>query len=86
MKEKSVILKSQNGLHARPASDLVKLANDFQAEISIEFNQNKVNAKSILGLLTLAATYGSELIIVCDGHDEEAALDSIVNFFSDLKV
>ena len=87
MKEKTIILKAPNGLHARPASDLVKLAASFRASVFIEnlTTKNKVNAKSILQMLTLAAPYGTELSILCTGPDEEDALSRIVTYLSELQ-
>ena len=84
MKQKSLIIKYAHGLHLRPAGELVKIASDFTCDVYIENDGNKVNAKSILGLLTLGATYGSEITIHCSGADEEPALDKIVNFISRL--
>jgi catabolite repression HPr-like protein len=84
MKQKSIIIKYSHGIHLRPAADLVKIAGTFKCEIFIENDGNKVNAKSILGLLTLAATYGSEITIYCSGPDEEKALDHLVSFISRL--
>ena len=86
MKEKSIILKVANGLHARPASDLVKLAAGFRSTIFIEnlSTKNKVNAKSILQMLTLAAPYGTELQIHCTGPDEEDALNRVIAYLSSL--
>ena len=87
MKETTIILKAPNGLHARPASDLVKLAASFRASVFIEnlTSKNKVNSKSILQMLTLAAPYGTELLVVCTGPDEEEALNRIVAYLAELQ-
>ena len=87
MKEKTIILKAPNGLHARPASDLVKLAASFKSSVFIEnlSSKNKVNAKSILQMLTLAAPYGTELVVLCTGPDEEEALNKIIAYISGLQ-
>ncbi len=87
MKEKSLILKSTNGLHARPAAELVRLAGQFKSDVTItnSHTKNKVNAKSILQLLTLSATYMSELHIQCSGGDEEQALDAISEFLNNIR-
>ncbi len=87
MKEKTITLKNHNGLHARPAAELVRLAGSFKAEIFIMnvSTKNKVNAKSILQLLTLGASFGSELHIHCVGSDEDKALTTIVEFLSSSK-
>ena len=87
MKEKSLTLKNPNGLHARPAAELVRLAGQFKCDVIIinHTTKNKVNAKSILQLLTLAATYMSELHIQCSGVDEQAALDAVSEFLDNIR-
>jgi phosphotransferase system HPr (HPr) family protein len=87
MKKKEVTLKAPNGLHARPASELVRIASGFKASVEIE---NKtlslnVNAKSILSMLTLGAAYGTELVVQTTGPDEEGALDAVVGYLLGLK-
>lgn len=62
------------GLHARPASQLVQIANRHRCEVQIVKDGTSVNAKSIMGVLTLAAARGSRLTVVCDGDDAEAAM------------
>lgn len=69
------------GLHARPAASLVQNVLDFQCEIFLNLNGNRVNAKSIMGLLTLAAAQGSILIVECDGDDAQEAIDAIGQMF-----
>lgn len=65
------------GLHARPAASLVQTVLKFQSEVHIAMNGHRVNAKSIMGLLTLAAAQGSLLIVTCDGPDAEDAMEAI---------
>lgn len=72
MIEKSITIINKLGLHARAATQLVKLAGEFDAEISIEANGLSADAKSIMDVLMLAATQGTETIIRIDGEDEEA--------------
>jgi len=62
------------GLHARPASQLVQVANRHRCEVQIVKDGTSVNAKSIMGVLTLAAARGSRLTVVCEGDDAEAAM------------
>lgn len=87
MKEKRIIVKYIHGLHARPATELVKLASSFRSTIEVENvkTKNRVNAKSILSILTLAAVYGTELVIRATGPDEEEALNAVAGFFLSLK-
>ena len=68
---------NEQGLHARPCTRLVEIANRFGAEIKIECGDTIANAKSVLSLMTLAAPRGSELKIEAAGPDEQAAVDAI---------
>ncbi len=77
MIKKKVVLKNRLGLHARAASLLVNLAKKFNSSIHLLKDSEEINAKSILGILTLAASKGSELIIKADGEDEEEAVREI---------
>ena len=65
------------GLHARAAAKLSHLANSFNSEITIIYNNVRVNAKSLLGILTLAASVGNSIIINAEGSDEKEAAESI---------
>lgn len=75
---KTVIVKNPQGLHARPASLFVNLAQQFQATIEVVKEENIVDGKSILSILTLAATVGTELMIRAEGEDAQSALDALV--------
>lgn len=65
------------GIHARPAMALVKLASKFISDIHLEFKESTVNLKSIMGVMSLGIPYGSELVIIADGTDEEEAILAI---------
>lgn len=78
----TIIVTNKLGIHARPAAALVQTVLPFQSDVFISFNGNRVNAKSIMGLLTLAATYGSRLIITCKGPDAEDAMKAVANLFA----
>ncbi len=69
------------GLHARAAAKVVHTANKFSSEIYIGTNDEEVNAKSILGLLTLAATQGTSVQIRADGQDEDEAIKTMIELF-----
>ena len=77
MVERTVTIQNKNGLHARPAAEIVKTAARFRSEITLIREELEVNGKSIMGVMMLAAEYGSELIVRCDGPDEQAALDAL---------
>ena len=70
------------GLHARASSKLVQLSNSFKSNIFIERNGRKANAKSIMSLMMLAASKGSEITLICNGEDEHAAQEKIIELFA----
>lgn len=71
------------GMHARPAANLVHTVLQFASEVYIQHNNShRVNAKSIMGLLTLAAAQGSRLTVTCKGPDAQAALDAVRKLFA----
>jgi phosphocarrier protein len=78
-----VTIINKLGLHARAASRLVNCASGFAAEIEIVKGARSVNAKSIMGVLTLAAAIGTDLVIEADGPDEQQALDAMLALFKD---
>jgi phosphocarrier protein len=79
MIEKMATIKNRAGIHARPAALLVQTVKDFRCSIYIEKDDNRINAKSIIGVLTLGASYGTELKLITDGKDEEAAMEALLN-------
>ncbi|MFA6467694.1 MAG: HPr family phosphocarrier protein [Bacteroidota bacterium] len=81
MIEKEVTIKNRAGLHTRPAAALVKLAAQFQSEFFIYKEGLEINGKSIIGVMTLAAEQGSQLLLKFDGPDEEQAVTAIVGLF-----
>lgn len=78
MIKKKVTVKNSAGLHARPSAQLVKLASTFKSDFYIHSYGYRVNGKSILGVMTLAAEHGAELELEVDGEDEAEALEAIV--------
>lgn len=78
-----VTIINKLGLHARAASRLVNCASGFASEIEIVRGARSVNAKSIMGVLTLAAAIGTELVIEADGPDEQQAIEAVVALFED---
>jgi phosphocarrier protein len=74
MTEHIVTIRNKAGLHTRPAAMLVKITSKFKSEIFLSRNDFRVNAKSIIGVMTLAAEQNSELTVQLDGPDEEQAL------------
>jgi phosphocarrier protein HPr len=82
MTQEQVTITNKLGLHARAAAKLVHTASAFESEIYVGTDHEEVNAKSILGILTLAATKGNPLNVRADGADEEAAVRAIVELFA----
>ncbi|KGA97562.1 phosphate ABC transporter permease [Alkalihalobacillus alcalophilus ATCC 27647 = CGMCC 1.3604] len=80
MVQKDVIVQLKSGLQARPAARFVQEANRFAADVFIEKEHKKVNAKSIMGLMSLALGHKAEMTLICEGHDEQEALEALVDF------
>lgn len=83
MKTERVTLCNRLGLHARAASKLVSTAAEFQSSVWMIRDDRRVNAKSIMGVLMLAAPLGTELVIECEGADEEDAMAALVRLVED---
>jgi phosphocarrier protein HPr len=81
MVERIVTIRNRAGMHARPAALLVKTASLFASQISIEKDSDRVNGKSIMGVITLGATYNTPLKIIADGPDEMEAVDALQKLF-----
>ncbi len=81
MIEKNLTITNKLGLHARAAAKLSHLSNTFSSDISLLYNDDKVNAKSLLGILTLAATVGNDIAIIASGEDESKAVDARADLF-----
>ncbi len=81
--EKEITVTNSLGLHARPASMLVKQANEFKSEIFLDKNGELVNCRSVLALLMLAAGKGTLLRICAEGEDAAEAVDTIAGIFAD---
>lgn len=73
------VVRNDRGLHTRPSTELVKCASGFKSEILLHYQRNEVNAKSILGILMLAAAKGAKIRITATGDDAEAALTAIID-------
>lgn len=82
MVETKVIVRLKTGLQARPAALFVQTANRFKAEIFIEKDGKRVNAKSIMGVMSLAVGTGVEIIIRAEGQDAEAAVENLAALVS----
>lgn len=77
MTKKTVVVENKTGLHARPAALFVQTANKYESKIVIEAEGKSVNAKSIMGVMSLAVSCGTEIMICADGKDEEEAIKEL---------
>lgn len=82
MISENITIVNKLGLHARAASKLVNCASQFESEVFISKQGNRVNAKSIMGVMMLAASKGTELELEVEGNDEQACRDAIVALIS----
>ena len=79
MVSKEIVVQNQVGLHARPATFFIQKANEFASSIWISKDERKVNAKSLLGVLSLGITRGTAVTLTADGADEEAAIEGLAD-------
>ena len=79
MYSKDVMVQNQVGLHARPATFFIQKANEFRSSLWIEKEERRVNAKSLLGILSLGIIGGTQIKIIADGSDEQAAVNALVD-------
>ncbi|MBQ3202222.1 MAG: HPr family phosphocarrier protein [Clostridia bacterium] len=78
MYSKEVVVQNQVGLHARPATFFIQKANEFKASIWVEKEERRVNAKSLLGVLSLGIVGNTTIRVIADGVDEETAVEALV--------
>ena len=81
MVERTLTIRNRAGMHARPAALLVKTASSFKAQVFLEKDNERVNGKSIMGVITLGATYDTPLKVIAEGPDEREALEAIEKLF-----
>ena len=80
---KEVTVENQVGLHARPATFFIQKANEFKSSIWVEKEERRVNAKSLLGVLSLGIVGGTTIRIIADGADEQAAVEGLIKLVSE---
>ncbi|WP_373898445.1 HPr family phosphocarrier protein [Haloimpatiens sp. FM7315] len=85
MVTKEVVVKSSTGLHARPATLIVKKASSFKSDVSIEYNGKKANVKSLIGVLSLGVTSGANVKVIASGDDETLALEEMVKLIETIE-
>lgn len=79
---KETVVNNQVGLHARPATFFIQKANEFKSSIWVEKDERRVNAKSLLGVLSLGIVKGTSITLIGDGPDEEAAISALVELIN----
>ena len=79
---KEMVVQLAGGLEARPIAVLVQVASQFESSIYLEADEKRVNAKSIMGMMTLALKAGEKLVVEANGADEEAAIEGIEKYIS----
>jgi phosphocarrier protein len=83
--KKEAVVKSSTGLHARPATLLVKKASGFKSDIQLEYNDKKANVKSLIGVLSLGVTKDSKVTIIASGDDETLAAEEMIRVIESLE-
>ena len=86
MVKESIKLELKNGLEARPAALFVQIASKFESHISVVVNEKQVNAKSIMGMMSLGTIKGELIEIVAKGQDEKEAVDALIKFLKTQEV
>ena len=79
---KETVVNNQVGLHARPATFFIQKANEFKSSVWVEKDERRVNAKSLLGVLSLGIVKGTSINLIADGPDEEAAVNALVELIN----
>ena len=82
MIKKPITVQLANGLEARPVARLVQVASQYESKIYVEIDNKKVNAKSIMGMMTLGLSTGESVVVSAEGTDEEAAIENIEKYLS----
>ena len=82
MYKKEAVVNNEVGLHARPATFFIQKANEYKANIWVEKDERRVNAKSLLGVLSLGIVKGTSIDLIANGPDEEEAVDALITLIS----
>ena len=81
MTEREVTITNRAGIHARPAALIVQTAGKFASRVHLKKGSDSINAKSIMGILTLGASYGTPIVIAAEGADEAEAVEALARLF-----
>ena len=83
MVSQTITIKNAEGLHARPATEIAKSATHYTSTIQLDVMGNKYNAKSVLNIMSAGIKNSTQITVICDGVDEQKALDGVVQTFKD---
>jgi len=81
MTEQTITISNRAGVHARPAALVVQATKNFLCNIYLERGRDRINAKSIMGVITLGAAYGTQIKIIAEGEDEQSAVETLTRLF-----
>lgn len=81
MIRQTVVVPFEEGMHIRPANDLVQITASFQSDIQFEREEETADGKSVMEIMLLGAEHGNEILVTVDGEDEQAAMDAVKDFF-----
>ena len=84
MQEQTIVIKWRAGLHARRAVDLVKISNRFQSSITLKKEELIADAKSIINIMTLEASYKATITVITEGNDEKEAIKAVIDLFNNI--
>lgn len=83
MKQREITIKHKTGLHARPASNFVQTAHKFKSDVKLVKDGVEVNGKSIMSVLTLAASFNTKILLIVEGEDEDKAIDILTKILEE---
>lgn len=82
MIKKEIIIELAKGLEARPVAVFVQVASQYESQITVEYREKHVNAKSIMGMMSLGIAQGEKVVVIADGPDEEEAIKGVQKYLS----
>ncbi len=86
MRNQTIKLELKNGLEARPAALFVQIASKYESHITVVVNEKQVNAKSIMGMMSLGTIKGEQIEIIAEGEDEEEAVGALIQFLTQQEI
>lgn len=81
MIKQKIVVRSKKGIHARPASQIVQVASKFSSHVCIQYEDSEINAKSIIGILTMGIVHNETVTLTAEGEDEKQAMETLTELF-----